>query len=248
MIKLNRGECPEALSDEVKIELTKLYKENKEKDVWNSPKIKKPLKKALLEMSHNKCSYCECRLEMESKDATIDHFLPKSTHEDLVVEWENLFPSCLRCNRKKCDNEEKLINPCEDTPSEFIALSEKQPFRLKGIDPEKIGKNTIAALGLNDIERVMTPRMAEWEDLYERMEEIYDDCQEDGYQKKFAARFRKIMEKCTAENSYAAVKATNMLNDNVYKSMKEILEKNNAWTRYFQELEEKLKEISLNIT
>lgn len=44
MIKLNRGECPKDLTDEVKEELTELY------DVWNSSKIKKPLKEALLEM------------------------------------------------------------------------------------------------------------------------------------------------------------------------------------------------------
>lgn len=40
MIKLNRGECPKELTDEVKEELTELYKKDKEKDVWNSPKIK----------------------------------------------------------------------------------------------------------------------------------------------------------------------------------------------------------------
>lgn len=47
MIKLSRGECPKELTDEVKKELINLYKEDKEKDVWNSPKIKEPLKKAL---------------------------------------------------------------------------------------------------------------------------------------------------------------------------------------------------------
>lgn len=45
MIKLNRGECPKELTDEVKEELTELYKKDKEKDVWNSPKIKKTLKR-----------------------------------------------------------------------------------------------------------------------------------------------------------------------------------------------------------
>lgn len=54
MIKLNRGQRPEALTDEVCEELTKLYAEDKDKDVWNSPKIKEPLKKALLAMSQGK--------------------------------------------------------------------------------------------------------------------------------------------------------------------------------------------------
>lgn len=247
MIKLNRGECPEALTDEVKAELTRLYIQNKEKDVWNSPKIKKPLKEALLEMSNDKCAYCECILGIESKDVTIDHFLPKVSHEGLVVEWENLFPACLRCNRKKNDNEETLINPCADDPSNFIALDKGNPFRFKGIDAGKIGKNTIIAIGLNDIERVMKVRMAEWEDIHEKMEEIYDDLQEVGYQKKYKIRFEKLMEKCTVENSYAAVKATNMLNDDVYMGIREILVANEVWSSKFQELENELKDIALKI-
>ena len=169
MIKLNRGECPETLTDEVKEELTNLYIQNRDKDVWNSPKIKASLKQALLEMSHNKCAYCECILGIESKDVTIDHFLPKSKHEELVVEWKNLFPACLRCNRDKRDNDEILVNPCEDKPIDFIAVDKGNRFRLKGIDSEMIGKNTIKAIGLNDIERVMKARMGEWEDIYEKM-------------------------------------------------------------------------------
>ena len=109
MIKLNRGERPEALTDDVCEELTKLYLQNKNKDVWNSPKIKKPLKDALLEMSHFKCSYCECILNIEAKDVTIDHFLPKAFYADRVVEWENLFPACLRCNRKKNEDRKSVV-------------------------------------------------------------------------------------------------------------------------------------------
>lgn len=247
MIKLNRGECPEALTDEVKAELTKLYKQDKEKDVWNSSKIKKSLKKALLEMSNDKCAYCECILGIESKDATIDHFLPKSTHEELVVEWENLFPACLRCNRDKNDNEEILINPCTDKPSTFIALAKANPFRFKGIDAEKVGKNTILAIGLNDVERVMKVRMAEWEHIHGKMEEIYDDLQDSGYQRKYKIRFEKLMKKCTVDNSYAAVKATNMLNDELYVVIKEIFIENGVWTSKIQNIENELKDIALKV-
>ena len=59
MIKLERGKHPKELTEDVCKELTELYMENKENDVWNSPKIKKPLKDALFKMSHNKCTYCE---------------------------------------------------------------------------------------------------------------------------------------------------------------------------------------------
>jgi len=247
MIKLNRGECPEALTDEVKEELTDLYLRNQDKDVWNSPKIKKSLKQALLDMSHNKCAYCECILGIESKDATIDHFLPKSKYKELVVEWGNLFPACLRCNRDKNDNEETLVNPCINKPIDFIAVDKGNRFRLKGIDSGMIGKNTIKAIGLNDIERVMKVRMGEWEDIHEKMEEIYEDLQEIGYQKKYKIRFEKVMKKCTVMNSYAAVKATNMLNDEIYSNIKSIFVANEEWIGKLQELEKELEDIALKI-
>ena len=247
MIKLNRGKCPKALTKEVREELTKLYAENKDREVWNSSKIKKPLKEALLQMSHKKCSYCECILAIESKDVTIDHFLPKATNADKVVEWENLFPACLRCNRKKNDNEEVLINPCLNEPSEFIALDKENPYRFKGIDGANIGKSTIRAIGLNDIERVMVPRMSEWEDIHQRLENIYDDLEEEGFKKKYKERFEILMEKCTVENSYAAVKSTHMLNDTMYIKIKEIMIDNGVWSSKFEEIENEMKQLSLSV-
>ena len=58
--------------------------------------------------------------------------------------------------------------------------------------------------------------MEQWENIYQHMEEIYEDLQEVGYQKKYKTRFERLMGKCTAGNDYAAVKATNMLNDDIY--------------------------------
>lgn len=247
MIKLNRGNRPKELTDEVQKELTKLYVQNKDKDVWNSPKIKQPLKDALLRMSHKKCSYCECVLGIESKDVTIDHYLPKSTYSDKVVEWENLFPSCLRCNRKKNDNEDELVHPCKDTPSQFIGVCKENRFRLKGIDNRNVGRDTILGIGLNDIERVMSPRMVEWEGIHEKLEEVLEDLREVGYKKRHKNRLEKLMEKCMKENSYSAVKATNMLNDDMYIEVKEILKKNEAWTSKLEEMEQEMKEIALQI-
>ena len=85
MIKLDRGGKPEELTDEVCKELKKLYAENKDKDVWNSSKIKEPLKKAILKMSNDKCSYCECKLGIESKDATERKARAKNELSTLVM-------------------------------------------------------------------------------------------------------------------------------------------------------------------
>lgn len=246
MIRLSRGECPEALTEEVCQELTELYLKNREKDVWNSPKIKEPLKKAMLEMSYSKCSYCECKINLESKDVTIDHFLPKSLYPSLVVKWENLFPSCLRCNRNKNDCDKVLLNPCECEPKEFFALSRKNPFRLIGIDGNEVGKNTISAIGLNDVERVMVARLSEWEDIHERLECIYEDLQEYGYKRKYKDRLKKLLNRCTVTNSYSAVKASNMLADECYVCIRQIIMDNGEWNTVMIELEEEIKQIALN--
>lgn len=244
MIKLNRGEGPEELTDEVRAELTRLYAENKSKDVWNSPKIKEPLKKALLEMSHDKCVYCECMLGIESKDATIDHFLPKSVNEEKVVEWENLLPACLRCNRSKNASEEVIINPCEDEPGQYLALHNINPFRLKGIDKKGIGKITIDTVDLNNPQRVMVPRMVQWEDIYERLNEIEEDLKA-GYQEKYRVRLLKLMRKCTYDNDYSAVKASNLLRNDTYIRIKQDIIRNGRWTEEMQLEEEELRSISL---
>ena len=245
MIKLSRGACPSELTDDVRDELTKLYAANKNRDVWNSPKIKEPLKRALLDMSHSKCSYCECTLNIESKDVTIDHFIPKSINAGKVVEWENLFPTCLRCNRKKNDSEEVLINPCKEEPRKFLALCRENPFRLKGMDAEGVGKKTIKEIGLNDPIRVMGPRMEQWEDIHQRMEDICEDINDEGYKDKYRNRLKVLMEKCTEDNAYSAIKASNMLEDSYYKAMKDIIVKNGKWTDGMSELEEEMKKVAL---
>jgi len=245
MIKLERGERPRELTEEVCKELTKLYYVNRDKDVWNSSKIKKPLKEALLEMSHKKCAYCECRLNVESKDVTIDHFLPKSGNPTKVVEWENLLPSCLRCNREKSDYAGRIVNPCKEEPKEYIGLNSKNRYRLEGVDQTGIGKNTIISINLNDIQRVMVSRMSEWEEIHQRLADILEDLKEEGYKEKYKRRIEMLMRRCTADNSYAAVKASNMLDDNCYLDIREFLKGEGRWTVKFEELEEEMRKISL---
>lgn len=196
---------------------------------------------------HGKCSYCECRLEIESKDATIDHFLPKSKNPDEVVNWENLFPSCLRCNRKKNNREEKIINPCENEPREYLGIVNANRFRFKAIDSGGIGESTIDVIGLNDIRRVMVPRMEEWESLKERLMEIETDLKEEGFKKKYKNRLRKIMENCLPDMSYSATKATNLLNDDTYNEIKNILLESEQWTADLKKLEEDIEHIALRL-
>ncbi len=247
MIKLNRGQCPEELTPEVQSALTELYKQDKHKDVWNSPKIKESLKDALTSMSHGKCAYCECLLDVESKDVTIDHFLPKSTYADKVVEWENLLPACLRCNRAKNNHEGTIVNPCTNEPKQYLGVRKGQPHRLKGIDEDGVGRYTIETIDLNDYQRVMTPRLQEWENVYQRLQEIYQDLVEEGYKEKYKIRFYSLMKACTKSRSYAATKATNLLNNELYAKVKQILQENGVWSDEFQKLEDEMEEIKLQM-
>lgn len=245
MIKIERGERPKALTLEVCEELTKIYSENRDRDVWNCPKIKKPLKEALLKMSRGKCVYCECILNIESKDVTIDHFLPKLTHANEVVKWENLLPACLRCNREKGDYEGIIVNPCVDSPKDYIALDSKSRYRLRGIDEKGIGKNTIISVKLNDIQRVMVPRMIEWEIIRQRLVNILEDLEERGYHKKYKSRLEVLMSECMPDCSYAAIKAANMLDDDNYKRIKDILTVEGKWTDKLEIYEDTMKNICL---
>lgn len=38
----------------------------------------------------------------------MNYFKPKVTNKDIVVKWDNLLPSCLRCNRSKNRKEEDM--------------------------------------------------------------------------------------------------------------------------------------------
>lgn len=57
-------------------------------------------RKALEELYHGKCAYCEIYIEAVSY-TRIDHYRPKSIYKWLAVEWSNLVLSCERCNTKK---------------------------------------------------------------------------------------------------------------------------------------------------
>ena len=247
MIKLSRGECPKELNSKVVEELTELYREDKKKDVWNSPKIKESLKKALMDMSKNKCAYCECILNIESKDFTIDHFSPKVSNESLVIEWTNLLPSCLRCNRQKNRKEDAIINPCEIDPKEHLGIK-RGGYRLKAINDSEIGKNTIRVVGLNDIDRVMSPRMLVIEKIINKLEELYEDIKDlKTIPQKYIDRCEIYLSEAMSDKAYSAVASAKILDDNIYKSIKDILIDKNKWNYQLQYIEKELMDIALLI-
>lgn len=85
MIQLQTIPKPIELTSKVVQELTTLYKQDGTL-VWQQRYIKK----ALLDMSYNKCCYCECNIIEESNYLEVEHFHPKNLYPDEVVSWENL--------------------------------------------------------------------------------------------------------------------------------------------------------------
>ena len=246
MIKLERGECPDALDSDTIDELTKLYATNNQKDVWNSPKIKDSLKNALTHMSHGKCAYCECALNIESKDITIDHFSPKVTHADRVLEWENLFPSCLRCNRTKNKQEDVIINPCYMEPKQFLGVRRTHPYRLAILDETShIGSNTIDVLDLNNIKRVMTARFTIGEGVIERLNNLKNEIETCKITKRQIQKLRGILQEGQEDMPYSAVISTLILNQKSYQEIKNVLLSEAKWTDELYDLEKDLLNLAL---
>lgn len=247
MIKLERGECPKELTDDVITELTERYKNDTEKDVWNSNKIKKPLKDALTSITKNKCAYCECMLNIESKDVTIDHFLPKISNDSLVVQWTNLLPSCLRCNREKNRKEDEIINPCDVEPKEHLGVK-KSGVRLVQINNSTIGKNTIRVLKLNDISRVMVPRQIVTEKIIEKLLELLEDIEEmDIIKSKYVDRLENYLSEGLRDKEYSGIVAAKILDDDIFHRIKEIYLKKELWNVRLQEIENELIDVALTI-
>jgi hypothetical protein len=87
MIKLERKEKPEYLSNEKVAELTERFKINKKDTVWKHTDIHS----ALLLSSSSKCAFCEAQLQTGTAYMEIEHFKDKDTYPEHVVDWENLY-------------------------------------------------------------------------------------------------------------------------------------------------------------
>ena len=88
MIRIKRQPCPSALEGV-----------SSNANHYN----KKEIVKALWDMQHMKCCYCECRIPQDGHLKAVEHFRPKSVYQELKNEWSNLLLACAQCNGKKRD-------------------------------------------------------------------------------------------------------------------------------------------------
>jgi uncharacterized protein (TIGR02646 family) len=253
MIKLERLPCPPELTDEIKVELTQIFRDTG-KDVWKDKRIEKHLKNKLLIMSHQKCSYCECELEIESKYSTIEHILPKSLYKDLVLEWRNLLISCQRCNSHKTNTIETIINPCTNDPREHLWMDLCNfCYRIYGKKSSDIGQNSVRILDLNNLERIRKVRFNIGEKIKERAEDICKKIHitiSEGKIPHYShmKSLMNLMEEATRKASYAATCATVLLNFETFQETVRLLKEKNYWNEAFENLYQEIESIKLDIS
>ncbi|TMV82807.1 HNH endonuclease [Thioclava sp. BHET1] len=167
MIKLTKPDKPAYLTSAREIKLLEKFKTDGSA-VWKNPNITDPL----LAASYRKCAYCECRLQEVDSYMEVEHFKHKDKYYDDVVEWENLLPSCKRCNTKKGIHDvlaEPIVNPFVDNPKDHLRL-DMAYLRSK----DDVGRATLEVLDLNSMDRLVVPRFMITTEIERNVSRIQD--------------------------------------------------------------------------
>lgn len=249
MIQLSRPPKPQKLSDNEE-KLSADYEADRTKSVWN----KKYIREALLEMSHNKCCYCECKIGRGEREMHVDHFKPKSIYPELVVAWENLFPACPHCNKEKSDHdsgEYSIINPVDDNPKDYFYLRDYRYCCFDNTDNSK-ARRTLGVLSLNDSTENVIKRYQIGNELHDKIDQIADLAIENKASLKENIRIRNkvkngcrdIMKLGFPDATYSAFMATLVFNDEDFITCVEILKQNELWD---DDLEKGFKTLKSNV-
>lgn len=237
MIKLQKGDKPSYLTD-IKVNyLIKKFELNPKSTVWKHPEIGK----FLLKSSNFKCAYCECELQKTDSYLQIEHFKDKDRYPESVVDWDNLLPSCQRCNRRKWTLDvifQPIINPYVDEPK--LHLSQNN-FRLYAKDDK--GKLTIKKLVLNDDERLVTARFYASNEIAKQLSEIIDNLNNIDYVRESIC---KTLLSCQANKPFSAFVSATLHSNEDYCIIKETLIKNTLWDDDLIELDKSSKKIALD--
>jgi len=245
MIKLEREKKPDYLSDEKVAQLTNDFKTSKIA-VWNNDHIKNPL----LLSSHGKCAYCECPLTSESNYMEVEHFEDKKHNPDKVVLWDNLLPSCKKCNGSKGTHnvvDDPIINPYIENPKDHLLM---RLYRFRGKTQK--GKSTIEVANLNHSSRLVLSRF----DIGEKIDELIDIGWErcNIYLEKKDTRSRNrlikivegLLEESQPTSDYSASTATNLLSDSKFLELISVMKLENIWNEELESLMQKASALVLD--
>lgn len=274
MMKLTRPPEPLELIQNRKA-LTDEYL-NSKKPVWRKDYIISPL----FSSSYGKCAYCNCKIEwsngrhdyyIELDEANqpnfdslpqgennllhIDHFIARKFDENKVVEWNNLIPSCPKCNYKKSVfdvSKNPIINPYDDDPRNFFRYTSTLTV-IPSIDNpcKKKACRTIAVFGLVDrLGRVLRAYQQSIEDIFFK---FFKDIENAliSFDRGDPSQFNGLKDELIKlfgyglpESPYSSFLATMILRHEYYEAIKTKLVETNLWSNQLQNLEIQLKEIS----
>jgi uncharacterized protein (TIGR02646 family) len=235
MIKLQRPPRPAYLTDIKSAELLERFI-SEGSVVWRHADITEPL----LSSSYHKCAYCECSVSEESKYMEIDHFAHKSMYPEKVVAWDNLVPSCKRCNISKgVHNTIKfpIINPYCDDPKQHLSL---KLYRFKG--KTDLGSNSVSALDLNNSERLVSKRFAIGEAAHANIEVAQDRLQtylnypHPRSKNKLLSIVESILIECQPTAIYSAVTASVVFSNSEFSNILNQIKQLGIWQSYLEDL------------
>jgi uncharacterized protein (TIGR02646 family) len=246
MIKLTRGAKPVELTLAMEKQLTDEFKKTGA-SVWR----KEYIKNGLLAYSTNKCAYCECDITEESKYLEVEHFHHKDNYPDEVVKWENLLPSCKKCNTTKSSHDtyaEPIINPCIDEPTKHLKLLN---YRIKGND--NFGKLTVSVLDLNNQDRHCKKRFEIGNATHEKLEDFLELIAEFESGNSVSTRrknritngLKELLSLALPKSTYSATTASVILNSPDYIDLKAQMIKNKLWDAELTGLETECEKIKL---
>ena len=233
MIKLNRNFAPIKLTPTFVNNATIEFQINGT-NVWNIDW----LKESLLDLSKRKCAYCECKLQVGPIYVEVEHFEDKANNSNKVLEWDNLLPSCKRCNGAKGTHDvisTPIVNPFVDNPQDEFFI---RRYRIKGKTQK--GKETEGVINLNDQTKAVIERF----EIGEKLEDLIDTCKNKldlfvAYsitrrKNEFLNSFNRMLLECQPNSDYSATCATILHSNEVYQEIKELTEVLGLWTDEFE--------------
>lgn len=247
MIKIQRISAPIELTTKVVQDKIAFFKADRSKNVWKEPYIES----RLMEMTHGKCCYCECRLGEASNYMEVEHYHHKDAYPDEVVFWDNLLPACRACNGNKGAHDtvaEPIIKPTDDEPKDHFGFRD---FRYKG--KTDMGKETVILLNLNDTEKRCAPRFRICSELNSKVEDFLEDVKmitpasRTQERNRMTNKVRELLELCQCDREYTAIKATTMVNNDDYAALVTEMQARSLWTPDLEQLDAQMRMYALDL-
>jgi hypothetical protein len=213
--------------------------------VWGDDRIKA----LLLELSFGKCVYCECNLTTEGKYLEVEHFACKGDYPNEVIDWNNLLPSCKRCNTTKGTHDvkkEPIVNPFEDLPSAHFSFV---AYRFRPTSQK--GEMTSAVVGLNHHSRAVTMRFEIGEQIQTSVDNAADrlsaylEISTSLRRKKLMDSVEGLLRESLPVVPYAATAATVLHKHSSYSSLKNQMESHGLWDADLEALHQESSAICL---